>query len=299
MWRLVGLIGAVVVMGCRSSPSWLKEAPLIGIRVKDDLGREIYLSQAPRRVAIAVPEALPLWEKSGLLDRVVAACYGSGENPRIYYLLCDDSLSLGEALYRAQVEWVWISRPTQVAAYSKAKTYVYQPTSPEAWLRHLRLLGEVYDNRLVMEVADSLAKVLQTYDQQLKEARRFRVMVLSEREGGEIYTRSHPLSSLIERAGGSMPYTDSAGRAVAAIPPESIAKALPEIILVPEGAAARVDDLLRICPDLYSSPAIQYKRIFSVPRELLQQPYANPLQTLYTFLRVLHPEIAGAPIGSE
>lgn len=262
------------------------------MHLQDDAGRRLYLPTAPKRVALAVPHALPLWEKAGLMERIVAACYGSREEPKVFYLLCDDSLSLGEALTRAQVDWVWVAHPAQVAGYPEAKLYVYRPTSPEGWLAHLRKLGEIYDNQRLITIADSFLTLLRRYDEQLKDTRRLRVVALLKDVPAAVLTKQHPLSVLIERAGGSLPYISSDGAPYAVLPAESLAAAPPEVILVPEGAPDAINAFLQQYPDIYSSPAIQYKRIFSVPREMYDQPNADPLNTLYTLLYVLHPEIA-------
>lgn len=284
--------GVILLAGCRSAPSWLAEAPLIGVQIQDDAGRRLYLPAAPKRVALAVPYAFPLWEKAGLKERIVAACYGSGEETRVFYLLCDDSLALGDALARAQADWVWVAHPAQVAGYPEAKVYVYHPTTPEGWLTHLRRLGEIYDNQRLISLADSFLALLRQYDEHLKDTRRLRVAVLLKDAPAAVLTKQHPLSTLIERAGGSVPYTSPAKVPYAVVPAESLAAALPEVILVPEGAQDAINAFLQQYPDIYSSPAIQYKRIFSVPAEMLAQPYADPLNTLYTLLYVLHPEIA-------
>ncbi|MCX8111721.1 MAG: hypothetical protein N3E49_00765 [Bacteroidia bacterium] len=295
MLRLVGILWGILLLGgCKMVPSWLSEAPLIGIQVTDDKGRKLYLPTAPKRVALATPEAFPLWEKAGLAERVVAGCYGTGENTRIFFLRCDDSLSLTEALYRAQIDWVWVTHLSQISTFPESKVYVYHPTSPEAWLRHFRLLGEVYDSKAILHIADSLMQVLQFHKNQIQDARRFRVAVLSPELPGGVLTQSHPLVPLIEQAGGTVIYKAADNRPVALLPPDSLIQALPEVIILPENAQEAVNDLIRICPEVYNSPAVQYKRIFTVPEAMIRIPYADPLQTLYTLLYILHPEIAKA-----
>lgn len=293
------LIGALWLGGCRSVPEWLRDAPLIGIQIRDDDGRQLYLPTAPKRVAIAVPEAYPLWEKAGLSEYIVAACYGSGENPRVFFLLCEDSIALSEALYRSSAEWVWVSNPAQVAGLSGVKVYVYHPDSPEAWLRHLRLLGEVYDRQALIQVADSFARILHQYAELLRQTRRLRVMAIPPEGEGRLCTRYHPLARLIERAGGVLPYGSGDRQPATVLPRESIAVALPEVILLPEGGQELINHTLNLYPELYNSPAIQYKRIFSLPAEVFRQPYTEPLQTLYTLLYVLHPEVVRADTSTS
>lgn len=292
-------MGAFLLGGCHSVPAWLSEAPLIGMQVRDDAGRQIYLPAAPERVALAVSEAYPLWEKAGLNDHIIAACYGTGENPRVFFLLCDDSLSLSEALYRSGADWVWVANPAQVVAFPGAKVYVYRPDSPEAWLRHLRLLGEVYDRQALIEVADSFAQVLRLYEERLREARRLRVLPIAPEGEGRLCTRYHPLAALIERAGGTLPYGSVERHPLAVLPAETLAVAPPEVILVPEGGQELINQVLNLYPELYNSPAVQYKRIFSLPMGLFRQPYMDPLQTLYTLLYVLHPEVVKADTAAS
>ncbi|MDW8016048.1 MAG: hypothetical protein RMK19_08565 [Bacteroidia bacterium] len=294
MWRIaIWISTGLFFWGCRQPPPWLKEAPTIGIRIQDDLGRTLYLPKPPQRVALAAPEALPLWEKANLLDRLVGACYGSGDNLRLFYLLCDDSLALTEALYKAQADWVWVSRRNQIASFPEEKIFVYNPTSPAQWVRHLRLLGQVYNHLALIRLADSLSAYLSLLNQKLQEARRFRVLVLTQGEPFHILTQEHPFVAYIQQVGGYVPYTADSLQPSGLLSKDTLLAFPPEVILVPEKATDLLNDFLRVYPEMYASPAIQYQRIFAFPSALVINPHAEPFKTLYLLLRILHPEVAG------
>ncbi|MEN3040567.1 MAG: hypothetical protein ABDH66_03380 [Bacteroidia bacterium] len=297
-WKLI-LLGAALLPACRRVPTWWEAAPLIGTQVQDDLKRKLYLPQAPQRVAIATSEALPLWRSSKLDQYIVAGCYGDGEDTRVFYLSCEDSIALSDALYKAKVEWVWTSRLEKVGTFPESKVYVFRPQSMEEWLRHLRVLGEVYGMHAFGQVADSLMGVLQGYEAKLVDARRLRVLILSPEGAGEILSRYHPIASIVARAGGIIPYGADSNRPMGQVPLDSLLAAPPEVIFVPEGNTELVNAFLRQYPEAYAMPAIQYKRIFSIPLRMLAQPYAEPFQAFHIFLQALHPEVAHSPISVQ
>lgn len=266
-------------MGCQRAPAWLEEAPLIGLRVQDDAGGQVYLVRPPERVALATPEAVRLWQEAGLFSRVVAACEGAGESARLFFLRCDDSVALWDALYKSRPTWVWVASPQALPPEAGFPLYVFRPQSPADWLKHLRTLGQVYDQPVLLELADSLEKDLRQATQKAKALRRLRVAVLLPGEPLRFLSPGEPLASLLEEAGGHL------------IPAESLATTLPEVILLPAGQPELVNDFLRLYPDAYSSPALRYKRLFSVEREVLEHPLSQPVQAFYTLLRILHPEV--------
>ncbi len=270
----------VLLAGCHRAPAWLEEAPLIGLRVRDDAGREVYLVRPPERVALAVPEAVRLWQEAGLFGRVVAACEGAGEAERVFFLRCDDSLALGDALYRSRPAWVWVASPQALPPSTAFPLYAFRPQGPAEWLKHLRTLGQVYDQPVLLKLADSLEKDLNQAIQKTQTLRRLKVGVLLPGEPLRFPSLAEPLASLIEKAGGQL------------IPAESLATTLPEVLLLPAGQPELVNDFLRLYPDAYSSPALRYKRLFSVERQVLENPLSQPIQAFYTLLRILHPEVS-------
>lgn len=273
------------MLSCQRAPSWLAEAPLIGARVQDDAGRQTYLVRAPARVALATPYALPLWEEAGLLDKVVAACVGAGEGARVFFLPCEDSLALTEAVFKARTEWVWVSHPQALAQGLSTPVYVFAPKRIEDWLRHLRLLGQVYDRPSLVRLADSLEGGVQNLSAQARQARQLKVIALTAGEPFRALDSNHPLATLIREAGGKLVSLDS------------ISASPPDVIVVPAQAPTLVNDLLAFRPELYESPAIRYRRLYSVEPWLLEAPFSRPVRGFYTLLQILHPELA--PSTSE
>jgi len=270
----------VLLVGCHRAPAWLEEAPLIGARVRDDAGREVYLVRPPQRVALATPDAVPLWQEAGLFSRVIAACEGVGEATRLFFLPCDDSLALEEALYKSHPTWVWVASPGALPPTTAFPLYVFQPKGPADWLRHVRTLGQVYDEPLLTHLADSLEREYRQALQKVQALRRLKVVVLLPGEPLRFPSPSDPLSTLIEEAGGQL------------IPVESLATTLPEVVILPADQPELVNDWLRLYPDAYLSPALRYKRLFSIERPVLERPLAQPVRTFYTLLRILHPEVS-------
>lgn len=281
----------LILLSCQPVPPWLSEAPLIGMQVQDDAGRRIYLPKPPKRVALATLDALPLWQKAGLLNYVVAACYGGGENPRIFYLLCDDSLSLSEAAYKANIEWIWVSHENQTVGLPDNKVYVFRASTPERWLETLRLLGTIYGHSTLIGTADSLLREIQRLREKLQGVRRLRVAALLKDPAGAICTKLHPLALFIQSAGGHVPYHSPDRETAVVLPAETLQAEPPEVLLIPEGSPDLINDFLRLYPDAYGWPAIRYQRIFSLPALLIHEPQRDPVQTLYLLLRILHPEV--------
>jgi len=270
----------VLLVGCHRAPAWLEEAPLIGVRVRDDAGREVYLVRPPQRVALATPDAVLLWQEAGLFSRVIAACQGAGEAARLFFLPCDDSLALAEALYKSHPAWVWVASTAAIPPTTAFPLYVFRPKGPVDWLRHLRTLGQVYDEPLLTHLADSLERDYRQTLQKVQALRRLRVVVLLPGEPLRFLSPTDPLSTLIEEAGGQL------------IPAESLATTLPEVVLLPADQPELVNDWLRLYPDAYNSPALRYKRLFSVERAVLERPLTQPIRAFYTLLRILHPEVS-------
>ena len=290
--RWYGVVGVLLLSGCQRAPAWLAEAPLVGVRIRDDAGRELYLKRPPARVALAAPEAVALWQQGGLFAQVVAACAGSGENTRIFYLPCDDSVALADAVFRAQADWVWVSRENSLDRSLSLPSYTFAPKSTLQWLNHLRTLAEVYDLPPLRVYADSVAAVVKARSAEAQQSRRLRVLVVVEGQPIAFLTQDHPLATLVREAGGEIPYAkaDAAGL----IPADTLRHNPPEVLLVSAEAPQLVNDFLTLYPEAYSFPAVRYRRIFSVERWMVQMPFAEPVRAFSTLLGILHPEIGGS-----
>ncbi|MCX7607413.1 MAG: hypothetical protein N2170_09180 [Bacteroidia bacterium] len=290
-------IGLIALLSCQRPPNWLDEAPLIGMRVKDDAGRILYLKRPPTRVALCTPEAIGLWSKAGLFSYVVAACAGMGEESRLFYLPCMDSLALPDALFRSKAEWIWTSHPSFLQReHPFAHTsYVFSPRSTKDWLTHLGMLGKVYDIPSISLLADSLLHSIELLSVSARKGRRFRVLVLCPADPVAFLTHHHPLASLIDEAGGSIPYTGSLP--IQTFPAETLLHSPPDILLVPEGASELLNDLLTQYPDAYTFPAVQYKRIFSIEKWMIEAPFTDPVRGFYTLLQIIHPEIGNSSLS--
>lgn len=285
VWDKLFLFGlGLLWLGCTRAPEWLPEAPLIGMRVRDDSGREEYLKTPPQRVALCTGEALPLWEKAGLFSRVQAACVGEGDNTRFFYLPCDDSLSLLEALYRLRPDWVWVSEKNLLTAQA-FPVYVFAPKSTAEWLRTLRQLGAVYDTPQLVHIADSLQALVTSLQKKIQEARRLRVAVIAPGSPFQLVTARHPLTTLIQEAGGSVVYRDS-------LPILDTLRANPpDVLLIPEGSTELLNDFLTYYPEGYTFPALQYKRLFSIERWMIERPFADAPTAFFSLVQILHPEL--------
>ncbi|MCS7188313.1 MAG: hypothetical protein RMJ66_00540 [Bacteroidia bacterium] len=281
----------ILLEGCKPAPGWLAEAPLIGTRLRDDAGNELYLRTPPSRVALCTPEAIGLWQSAGLFSYVKAACVGEGDDPRIFYLPCGDSIALSDALFRNRVEWAWVPSPQAVESFSPDLLYVFAPRTLASWLRHMKNLAKVYDQPLIKHTADSLERIAQQKSLLAKESRVFKVAILTLGEPLALLSQRHPLATLVQETGGSIPYKAEAEYFLPH--PETLYHALPDIILVPENSTELLNDFLRQYPDAYTSPAIRYKRVFSIPPWFIQRPFSNPVQVFFTLLQIIHPELVG------
>lgn len=289
----------LLLVGCQRAPAWLAEAPLVGVRVRDDAGRELYLKRPPTRVALAAPEAVALWQQSGLFLQVIAACASSGENARLFYLPCEDSVALAEAVFRAQADWIWIPREGALERSINLPAYVFAPDSTLGWLAHLRTLAEVYDTPQLKQYADSLASVFQARSAQARQSRQLRVLVLVPGEPVAFLTQSHPIARIVQEAGGIIPYTGT-GAFTGAFLADTLRQTPPDVLLVSAEDPQLVNDLLTLYPEAYGFPAIRYRRIFAVERWMLQMPFAEPMRAFSTLLGILHPEVSGlAPQAAE
>jgi ABC-type Fe3+-hydroxamate transport system substrate-binding protein len=257
------------------------------MRVRDDKGQEHYLKAPPQRVALCTGEALLLWEKAGLFSMVQAACVGEGDNARFFYLPCEDSLLLLEVLYRLRPDWVWFSEKNLLTAQA-FPAYVFAPKSTAEWLRNLRQLGALYDNPPLIRVADSLQALVTSLQKKLQEARRLRVAVIALGSPFQLVTTRHPLATLIQEAGGSVLYCDS-------LPPLDTLRANPpDVLLIPEGSTELLNDFLTHYPEGYTFPALQYKRLFSIERWMIERPFADAPTAFFSLVRILHPELTGS-----
>lgn len=288
----------LLIIGCQRAPSWLAEAPLVGVRVRDDAGRELYLKKPPTRVALAAPEAVALWQQSGLFTQVVAACAGSGESTRFFYLPCEDSVALADAVFRAQADWVWVPREGALEQSVSLPAYVFAPKSTLAWLEHLRTLGQVYDVPQLLQYVDSVAAAFRTRSAEAQQSRRLRVLVLVAGEPVAFLTKDHPLASIVQEAGGIIPY--AAPKAISGLSPDTLRQSPPDVLLVSAEDPQLLNDFLTLYPDAYTFPAIRYRRVFAVERWMVQMPFAEPVRAFSTLLGILHPEASGlAPQSAQ
>ncbi len=293
-------MGALLLLGsCRRAPAWLAEAPLVGFRYQDDEGRTGYLAQPPKKIAVLSPGALGLWTSSQL-PVTLLGCLGMQEDYRQFYLPCDNPVLLQEALSKAKVEWLWVDKrfswPDSLS--SPCPIFRFDPKSLEDWLQRLKLLGKVYDASLVIQQADSLLREIHILQQNLAKARKFRVLVLAPGSSLALVTSSHPLGRLIEEAGGQILKADQP--LIEDDVTQKVLESEPEIIIVAQETAEQVNALLTVAPQLYTTPALRHKRVFSMERRLLEQPMAWPVETFYQLVRILHPELVGqAPSAVE
>jgi len=284
-----------MLMGCQSTPTWLAKAPLIGSRWQDDVGQSGYVPQPPRRVAILSAEAQGLWKAAALPNVTLYGCIGTREDDQRFYLPCSDPIALIDALHRAQVEWIWAD-PRFVWPESlrlPAPVFYFQPKSTQDWLHRLRLLGEVYDVEGLRSSADSLLRIVDTLSARLQAERRFRVLLVGGRDSLEIYTDRHPLGQMAFAAGSQPPTASTPILSAVAFRQQTFQ---PDILIVPAEKTHLVNALLLEVPDLYSSPAILHRRLFTMPRSLMEAPLSQPLESFYLLGRIFHPELMGSEV---
>lgn len=292
-WVGWGIVFLSLGVGCRRAPAWLSQAPLIGYRYTDDAGGSGYLAQPPRRIAVLSPAALSLWKAANLPTLTLIGCVGSEEAYQNFYLPCEDPSALVEALYKARVEWIWAdpTYPWPETPKPPAPLYRFQPKSLSDWLVRLRLLGEIYDAPLLQRVADSLRQKIDTLTHRLSQERQFKVLLLGLADSLILYTDGHPLGQLTREAGGQPP---SAKKSF--LSPHTLKGSafLPDFVIVPAEKPEIINMLLLEIPELYSSPAILHRRVFTMPRALMEAPYSNPVEAFYLLVRILHPEVIGS-----
>jgi len=294
----MGWIGAFLVIGvsCRRGPAWLSQAPLVGYRYTDDIGFSGYLPQPPRRVAVLTPAALGLWKAANLPTITLIGCNSLGDDYRTFYFACDDPAVLINALYKAKVEWIWSdpTYPWPETPQPPAPLYHFHPKSLRDWLRALHFIGEVYDAPLVRQTADSLQKEVDTLLSRLARERQFKVLLVGFTDSVVLYSEAHPLGRLVREAGGLPPTGKSPLLSPKVLKDSSF---LPDIIILPAEKPEIVNTLLLEVPELYTSPAILYQRLFSMPRALMEAPFLSPLEAFYNLGRILHPEVIGSEMA--
>ena len=293
-WWIVAFL--VVGVSCRRGPAWLSQAPLIGYRYTDDVGFSGYLPQPPRRVAVLTPAALGLWKAANIPTITLTGCTSLGDDYQTFYLACDDPSALIDALYKAKVEWIW-SDPTYTwpeTPRPPAPLYYFHPKSLRDWLRALHFLGEVYDAPLLRQTADSLQKEVDTLLSRLARERQFRVLPIGFADSVVLYAEAHPLGQLVREAGGLPPSGKSPLLSPKVLKDSAF---LPDIIILPAEKPEIINILLLEVPELYNSPAILHRRVFSMPRELMEAPFLSPLEAFYTLGRILHPEVMGSEMA--
>ena len=298
-WGFLGLVCLNMTVSCRRAPAWLSQAPLIGYRFTDDRGLQGYLPRPPRRVAVLSPAALGLWKTASLPGITLIGCAGSDDSYQNFYLPCDNPSALIEALYKDRVEWIWAdpSYPWPEAPKPPAPIYHFYPKRGSDWLARLSQLGEIYDAPALRRVADSLRQSIDTLIYRLSQERRFKTLLLGFSDSLLVYTDAHPLGQMVIEAGGTPPTAQTP-----LLPLQTLKESTfrPDIIIVPAEKTEIINTLLLEVPEMYSSPAILHRRIFSMPRTLMEIPYYNPLDCFYTLVRIIHPEIVGsetAPIS--
>ncbi len=288
-----GLLWLSLLTSCRQAPAWLSQAPLIGYRFTDDRGQQGYLPQPPRRIAVLSPAALGLWKTANLPTITLIGCTGLNDAYQNFYLPCDDPPTLIEVLYKAKVEWIWAdpSYPWPEAPKPPAPVYHFHPKGVSDWLTRLSLLGDIYDAPALRQVTDSLHKTIDTLIQRLSQERPFRVLLLGFSDSLILYSQAHPLGQMVTQAGGIPPTAQTAFLSPKTLKDSAF---LPDIVIVPAEKPEILNTLLLEVPELYSSRAILHKRVFSMPRTLMEMPYYDPLNSFYTLVRILHPEVVGS-----
>jgi len=266
--------------------------------VVDDLGREVTLSNTPRRIVSLAPSITETLFAIGLGDRVVGVtqyCDYPPEaqaKPKIGYT--HPSL---EAIVALQPDLIVapreILRADMLGKFEQLQipSYVFDVHTVDSILSHLQTLGLILG---ASAAADDVAREMRRRIEEIKARTSFlprlRVLYVLNSEPLITVGPGSFIHEAIEMAGG----TNVAARARTAYPRlsmEAVLKEDPELILFPTG---RAEGIARGEEEHWQRwttlSAIQHGRLHRVPNELLNRPGPRIVQGLDALARAIHPE---------
>ena len=273
--------------------------------VVDDLGREVTLSNTPRRIVSLAPSITETLFAIGLGDRVVGVtqyCDYPPEaqaKPKIGYThpSLEAIVALQPDLIVAPVTrrlsaWISLHRD-MLGKFEQLQipSYVFDVHTVDSILSHIQTLGLILG---ASAAADDVAREMRRRIEEIKARTSFlprlRVLYVLNSEPLITVGPGSFIHEAIEMAGG----TNVAARARTAYPRlsmEAVLKEDPELILFPTG---RAEGIARGEEEHWQRwttlSAIQHGRLHRVPNELLNRPGPRIVQGLDALARAIHPE---------
>ncbi|MBT9171031.1 MAG: Vitamin B12-binding protein [Actinobacteria bacterium] len=300
-WLLVLLLitglSLPLIVGCAPSKAPEAEGP---IRVVDDTGREIILEKAAERIVSAAPNNTEILFALGLGQKVV----GVGDSDD-YPEEVKEKEKVG-GLYDLSVEKIISLQPDLVLVISGAEEavarledkglviYTAEPKTLDQTLENIRKIGQLTG-------AHAQAQELISQMQEDIEAVKSRVADIAEEKRPKVFwvVWNDPLmsagqdtfiSDLIVTAGG---VNILALDGLTGWPEYSVEKLIehnPDVIIAPESLAPTPDVILQDAR-LSSVKAVQGKRVYVVPDNLVVRPGPRVTQGLLLVAKAIHPEL--------
>lgn len=274
----------------------VKDAPLIGVSLTDDLGRKLSLPQAPRRIVSMAPSITEIIFAIGAGDRLIArsqACnYPEAafqvEEITTYPELDREQLMRTGADLLLTTDEIFGPEAIRLIEETGIPVYVQRYDSLSGIYRNIRNIGKLLGTeQQANRVADSLESLAQKITQVTKDEIKYGAMILVSSDplmaaGGKGY-----LNEMIQMAGGRNIFEKRA-EAYPHVTVEEILRAQPEILIIPSNNQQAYAELLALYPMLSSTPADYRKQVFLIHPDLLFRPGPRALRGLLELTHILH-----------
>ncbi len=264
----------------------------------DDLGRKIYLAQAPRRIISLAPSITETLYALGAGDQIVGVtpyCDYPPEaklKPKVGYLHpnLESIVALQPDLVLAPREFLRMEALGKLEQL-KIPAFIFDAKSIEDVLSHIQTLGRMLERPAVaQEVSGDMRRQMGEIKAKTEGLPRPRLLYV---------LNSHPLITvgpgsfihqLIELAGG----TNVAHRARNPYPRlnmEEVIQEDPELLLFPIGSAEGISESEQQLWQRWTTlSAVKHRRFRQIPSDILNRPGPRIVQGLAMLAKIIHPE---------
>lgn len=298
MMRIFAILLLVFCAACstNSRKELAEKAPLISRTFVDDLGREIKLAKAPKRVVSIAPNITEIIYAIGAANKLVAgsqACdypaatdtlerlvtYPSLDLEQLQYIKPDLILTTDEIFSTEQIARIEaLGTPVFVQSYSGLDDV----------FSNMRKLGEMLGTApQANRVADSLARIVEKITDVTDDQVLFGTLIFISDDPLVVAGGSGVLNDLIGLAGGKNAMT-SIKKPYPTVTPETILQAKPEVLIFPTKDEQIYSRLLGQYPWFTTLPADINKRVYILDPDLLYRPGPRMVDGLLELTQRLH-----------
>ena len=299
---MVRYILPVLLVGCllfscnNKNQALIQDAPLISLKFKDDLDREIALPRSPERVISLAPNITEVIFAIGGEKKLVAvsqACNYPFEATELDQVQTYPEIHLESMIQKKSdlvlgTDEVISERYINEFENAGLKLYFQKYSNTEDVYRNIINTGKLLD---LEENAVHLADSLRIVEQRLKDSTdlqiKYGTMILISVEPLTIVAGKSFINQMIIDAGGKNVF-DYLTERYAEVTPQAILQANPEVVIIPSSNDKEFQNLINQYPNLANLKAVADHRVYAMDPNLVFRPGPRVIEGAVVMANILH-----------